>query len=190
MVGQPTGMTVVVGVDEIPESLAAIQLAGREAEYRGVRLVAVMAYSSSNGSSTNGSYSSSYNNGSNGSAGALAVRPSATSRSAEQQRQTATVTLRDAVMQALGTKADDAELRVVAGMLGRAVVDIARTLNAQLVVLTTRRERTPSRKLGPVSQYMLRSAASPVSHYVLRNAPSPVLVVPDNSKTHLLSRGT
>ena len=38
-------MTVVVGVDEAGRSLTAIQLAAREASYRGAPLIAVMAYS-------------------------------------------------------------------------------------------------------------------------------------------------
>jgi nucleotide-binding universal stress UspA family protein len=46
------------------------------------------------------------------------------------------------------------------------LVQIARSRNAELVVLATRKEHAPSRLLGAVSQY------------VLRNAPCPVLVVP------------
>ena len=50
------------------------------------------------------------------------------------------------------------------------LVEVARSLQARMVVLATRKEHAPSRLLGAVSQY------------VLRDAPCPVLVVPEASK--------
>ena len=52
---------------------------------------------------------------------------------------------------------------------GRALVDTAQSVNAQLIVLATRGEHA-ARLLGAVSQY------------VLRHAPCPVLLVPQASK--------
>jgi nucleotide-binding universal stress UspA family protein len=144
-------MTVVVGVDGSPDSLAAIRLARQEAAYRNVGLTAVIAYPS------------------DATMGAPAGRPLAIPLTPDEQSKTAESMLRQAVSDALGTD-DGVELRAIAGMPGRALVQAARTLDAQLLVLATRREHTPSRLLGPVSQY------------VLRNAPCPVLVVPEASK--------
>ncbi len=144
-------MTVVVGVDGLPDSFAAIRLARREASYRGVGLAAVMAYTSE------------------GALGAPAARPLSTPGTLEEHRQLAEFALRQAVSDALGD-ADDVELRVEAGVPGRVLVQTARALDAEIMVLSTRKEHAPSRLLGAVSQY------------VLRNAPCPVLVVPEASK--------
>jgi nucleotide-binding universal stress UspA family protein len=153
-------MTVVVGVDGMPESLAAIRLARQEAAYRGTDLVAVMAYSD------------------NAAMGAPAVRPLSSPRTLQEQRELAEATLRGVVRNALaartapgtgaGTGAGDDQVRIltVAGLPGRVLVETARELDAELVVLASRKGRSPSRLLGAVSQY------------VLRNAPCPVLVVP------------
>ena len=145
-------MTVVVGVDGAHGSDAAIRPAAREARYRNAPLLAVMAYS---GETT---------------LGAPAARPVATLRTAEDERVIVEETLRDAVRDALGDQAGEVEYRVVAGIAGRALVEAARTADAELVVLSTRGEGGVSRLLGAVSQY------------VLRHAPCPVLVVPDASK--------
>jgi nucleotide-binding universal stress UspA family protein len=144
-------MTVVVGVDGLPGSYAAIRLARQEAACRGVSLTAVMAYTSDSA------------------LGAPAGRPLSIPRAVDEQRQIAESILRQAVIAALGS-ADDVTLEVVAGAPGRALVHVAQTRNAEMVVLATRKEHSPSRLLGPVSQY------------VLRNAPCPVLVVPEASK--------
>jgi nucleotide-binding universal stress UspA family protein len=146
-------MTVVVGVDGSPDSHAAIRIAWEEASLRGVTLVAVMAYSSAEGT-----------------LGAPAARPLATPRSPAEDRALAESTLRSVVKAALGPDDGGIESRVEAGAPGRVLVDTARTLDAVMVVLSTRKEHTPSRLLGAVSQY------------VLRNAPCPVLVVPEASK--------
>jgi nucleotide-binding universal stress UspA family protein len=55
----------------------------------------------------------------------------------------------------------------VADLPGRALVHVAQTVNAQLVVLAAR--HGIARVLGTVSQY------------VLRNAPCPVLTVPETT---------
>ncbi len=144
-------MTVVVGVDGLPESFAAIRLARQEAAYRGVGLAAVMAYTSESALGTPG------------------ARPLSIPGAPDEQRQLAESALRQAVRDALGD-ADDVELRVVAGVPGRVLVQTARALDADIMVLATRKEHAPSRLLGAVSQY------------VLRNAPCPVLVVPEASK--------
>lgn len=145
-------MTVVVGVDVSPDAYAAIRLARREADYRGVRLIAVMA---------RGPESSSL--------GAPAARPLST-RSAGEERKLAESTLRLAIHDALGGEDSSIERRVVTGVPGRVLVETARTTSAELIVLTNRREKATSRLLGAVSQY------------VLRNAPCPVLVVPEASQ--------
>ena len=101
--------------------------------------------------------------------GTPAARPIATPKAMVEQRTTAESALRQAVTDALGSD-DGVALRVESGVPGRVLVHTARVLDAELVVLATRREHTPSRLLGAVSQY------------VLRNAPCPVLVVPEASK--------
>ena len=143
-------MSVVVGVDVTPDSYAAIRLGQQEASLRGTELVAVMAVSE-------------------GACGTPAGRPRATPRSPAEDQVIAESTLGSVVEAALGTL-DGVELLVEAGAPGRVLVDVARARNAVMLVLSARRERTPSRLLGAVSQY------------VLRNAPCPVLVVPEASK--------
>ncbi len=140
-------MTVVVGVDGSSDSLAAIRLAKQEASYRGVGLTAVMAFISDT------------------TLGTPAARPIATPKALDEQRMATEVMLRQAVAKALGSD-DGVMLRVEPGAPGRVLVHTARKLDADLVVLATRKEHAPSRLLGAVSQY------------VLRNAPCPVMVVP------------
>ncbi len=144
-------MSVVVGVDGTPDSYAAIRLGHEEARLRGTELVAVMAYSGE---------------GALGTPGGL---PLTTPRSPAEDQKLTESTLDSVVKAALG---DDSGvvLRVVSGPPGRVLVDTARVHQAVMVVLSARKERTPSRLLGAVSQY------------VLRNAPCPVLVVPEASK--------
>ncbi len=144
-------MSVVVGVDGTPNSYAAIRQGHEEAKLRGTELVAVMAYSGE------------------GALGTPAARPLSTPRSPAEDQKLAESTLDSVVKAALG---DDGGvvLRVEAGQPGRVLVETARVHQAVMVVLSARKERTPSRLLGAVSQY------------VLRNAPCPVLVVPEASK--------
>ncbi|MGO9221257.1 MAG: universal stress protein [Streptosporangiaceae bacterium] len=72
--------------------------------------------------------------------------------------------LRDATLDALGPQAAQVELRLMRGLAGRALVDAARTLSAQLLVVSSRGEHAMPWLLG--------------SQHVLRNSPCPVLVVP------------
>jgi nucleotide-binding universal stress UspA family protein len=139
-------MSVVVGVDGTEASWAAVQLAAQKACSRQAPLIAVMAYS---GERT---------------LGAPAGQPIATLGTGGDQRTAAESSLRNLVIEALGKQADHVELRVVAGIAGRQIVEAAREARAQLIVLATR--GSMSLLLGTVSQY------------VLRKAPCPVLVVP------------
>jgi nucleotide-binding universal stress UspA family protein len=139
--------TVVVGVDGTSSSRAAIRLAAREAGYRQAPLVAVMAYTS------------------NPALGAPAARPLSSLHTADDERFAAQAELHNAVADALGDQAGGVELRTVLGQAGRNLVDVARKVNAQLIVLASR--SGASTLLGSVSQC------------VLRKAPCPVLVVPE-----------
>ena len=88
---------------------------------------------------------------------------------ASDERLAAETALRDTVAAALGDEADRVELRAALGLAGRNLVDTARKVNAQLIVLAGR--GSTSMLLGTVSQY------------VLRRAPCPVLVVPEGLET-------
>jgi nucleotide-binding universal stress UspA family protein len=136
--------SVVVGVEDGGVSRTAIKMAAQEARFRHVRLIAVMAYSGDR---------------------AVAGRPAAPLRTEGEERLVAESALRDAVADALGKEADRVELRTALGLAGRNLVDTARRVNAQLIVLAGR--GSTSMLLGTVSQY------------VLRKAPCPVLVVPE-----------
>ena len=139
-------MSVVVGVDGTAASRAAIRIAAQEARYRRAPLIAVMAYSGQRA------------------LGAPAGQPVAAPGPGGDERGAAESSLRDLITEALGNQADHVELRVVAGTAGRQIVEAAREVRAQLIVLATR--GSMSMLLGTVSQY------------VLRKAPCPVLVVP------------
>ncbi|HTT54404.1 MAG TPA: universal stress protein [Streptosporangiaceae bacterium] len=140
-------MTVVVGVQGHTWSRAAIQAAAQEARFRGTKLVAVAAYSTGHG------------------AAAPAARPAAGLRTPGEERAGAEEMLQAAVLDALGQDAAGAELRVMQGGPGRTLVEAARQLGADMVVLGSPGEGAKSWLLG--------------SQYVLRNAPCLVLVVPD-----------
>jgi len=135
-----------VGVKRSADSRAAIRLAAQEALYRDTTLVAVMAYPAQRGWSP-------------------AVRPGAERLTRADDRAVAEGLLREAVSDALGDAAGRVDHRVVADLPGRALVHLAQTVNAQIIVLATR--QGIARVLGTVSQY------------VLRNAPCPVLTVPE-----------
>ena len=139
-------MTVLVGVKRSADSRAAIRLAAQEAFYRDTTLIAVMAYPAERGWSP-------------------AVKPGATSLTRADDRAIAGNLLREAVSDALGDAAGRVEHRVVADLAGRALVHVAQTEDAQLLVLAAR--EGIARVLGTVSQY------------VLRNAPCPVPTVPE-----------
>ena len=147
MTTEPEPGGVVVGVDGGGASRTAIKMAAQEARYRGVPLIAVMAYSGE------------------GAVEAPPGRPVATLRTGVNERGGAESALRAAVVDALGAGAGRVELRTALGLAGRNLVDVARGVNAQLIVLAGR--GSTSMLLGTVSQY------------VLRKAPCPVLVVPE-----------
>jgi nucleotide-binding universal stress UspA family protein len=146
MMTEPGRPTVVVGVEGGRGSRTAIKLAAQEARYRDAPLIAVMAYSGDR-------------------AVPPAGQPLASLHTAGEERLVAESALRDAVVDALGEEADRVELRTVLGLAGRNLLDTARRVNAQLIVLAGR--GSASMLLGTVSQY------------VLRKAPCPVLVVPE-----------
>lgn len=133
---------VLVGVDGSDASRAAIQLAAREARYRGAPLIAVQAYSGERVF------------------GAPAALPVATLRNAEDERAEAESSLRDAVRDVLGDEAAKVEVLAVLGLAGRKIVETAHKVNAQLIVLAT--QGSTSLLLGTVSQYVLRKAPCPV----------------------------
>jgi nucleotide-binding universal stress UspA family protein len=137
-----------VGVEGTGTSRATIQAAAQEARCRDATLIAVMAYSGERP------------------LGAPAARPVATLRTTSDERLASETALRNAVAAALGDEADRVELRTALGLAGRNLVDTARKVNAQLIVLAGR--GSTSMLLGTVSQY------------VLRRAPCPVLVVPES----------
>lgn len=138
--------TVVVGVKGTGESRAAIRLAAQEARYRDAALVATMAFRTDSAM------------------GAPAGRPPSVARTAVDWRTAAASALRDEVVDALGDEAEEVELRTVPGLAGRTLVDTARKVNAELIVLAGR---------GAAA-----TVPGTVSQYVLRRAPCPVLVVP------------
>jgi nucleotide-binding universal stress UspA family protein len=142
---------VLVGVvDGSAASRAAIVAAAREASYRSAPLIAIQAYSGEQ------------------------IRPGADPVSgapaAEEDRRAAEAGVRDAVRGVLGPeRAARVQVRTVLGLAGRKIVETARQVDAQLIVLATHGSR--SMLLGTVSQY------------VLRRAPCPVLVVPPRTGT-------
>ena len=146
MTTDPERLPIVVGVDGTGRSRATIQAAAQEARCRDATLIAVMAYSTERPLG-------------------MAARPVATLAVASDERLAAETALRDAVADALGDEAGRVELRTALGLAGRNLVDTARKVNAQLIVLAGR--GSTSMLLGTVSQY------------VLRRAPCPVLVVPE-----------
>jgi len=139
--------SVVVGIKETGNSRAALRLAAQEARYRDATLIAVMAY------------------GGNPALGSPAGRPVAAPVTADEERVAAEWALGDALADALGDQAERVERRLVPGQAGRSLVDVARTVGAQLLVLAG--GGTTSVLPGTTSQY------------VLRKAPCPILVVPD-----------
>jgi len=148
MTAEPERPPIVVGVDGTGRSRATIQAAAQEARCRDATLIAVMACSAERAP------------------GMPAARPVATLAVASDERLAAETALRDAVADALGDEAGRVELRTALGLAGRNLVDTARRVNAQLIVLAGR--GSTSMLLGTVSQY------------VLRRAPCPVLVVPES----------
>jgi nucleotide-binding universal stress UspA family protein len=142
-------MSVIVGVEGAAGARASIRLADQEATYRGTRLIAVITHDTERA------------------AGAPAAGPPGSMRTATDERLAAETQLRAAVVDALGERAAGVELRVLPGLAGRVLVDLARDRGAELIVLTA--SSTFAHLLGAMSQY------------VLRHAPCPVLIVPDDT---------
>jgi nucleotide-binding universal stress UspA family protein len=140
-------MTVLVGVQGAAGSRAAIRAAAEEAGFRQTKLVAVTAYSGEQ-------------------AAAPAARPVGALRTSAEERAQAESLLQEATLEALGADAGQVELRVMQGVPGRSLVEAARLVGAELLVLATRADGVLSWLLG--------------SQYVLRNAPCPVLLVPEH----------
>jgi nucleotide-binding universal stress UspA family protein len=139
-------MAVVVAVDVAAGAAEAIRQAATEAQWRDEPLVAVTAYRT------------------NHAAGAPGGRPISTLRTAAEDAAFAETMLRDAVRDALGDEASEVELRVVPGVVGHAIIEAAREVQAHLIVLA-----------GRASISVLPAG---FSQYVLRNARCPVMVVP------------
>jgi nucleotide-binding universal stress UspA family protein len=109
-------MTVVVGVDGSPPSRTALRLAAQEARCRQVPLIAVSAYEPPLGKPAGG-------------------YPIGTLHTGDDERTTTESALRDAVSKELGDQADQADLRVSEGLAGHVIVETARQMHAQLIVL-------------------------------------------------------
>jgi nucleotide-binding universal stress UspA family protein len=142
-------MSVVVAVDESGGCRTAIRLAASEASWRQAQLVAVTAYRSDR------------------TAGVPGGRPLSTLRTLDDDRAAAELALSDVVADAIGDQAAEADLRVVPGLAGRAIIDAARDVRADLIVLAARSG--------------ISMLPGTVSQYVLRNARCPVLVVPSGA---------
>jgi nucleotide-binding universal stress UspA family protein len=138
---------VVVGVGGSGSGRAAIQLAATEAGYREAPLIAVTAYGTAR------------------SVRPPALRSAATPPGPAEEQAVAESKLGEQLVAALGDQAVSAELRAIPGLAGRKLVETARAVDAQLIVLAS-----------GLSTSIL---AGMISQYVLRNAPCPVLVVPD-----------
>jgi nucleotide-binding universal stress UspA family protein len=140
-------MTVIVGVDNSEASKAALRLAAQEAQWRQASLVAVSAYELPIGPP--GGF------------------PSSAMHTQSEERAAAEAELRATVDHELGAEADQASVRVSAGLAGRVIIEAAREAHAQLIVLATH----PGRSVVPGT----------VSQYVLLKARCPVTIVPDES---------
>src|SRR5947209_5509520 len=117
MTTEPEPGTIVVGVEEGGSYRTTIKTAAQEARYRDAPLIAVIAYSGERA------------------LGAPAVRQVASLLTVGEERLAAETALRDAVVDALGDDADKVELRIVLGLAGRNLIETARKVNAQLIVL-------------------------------------------------------
>jgi len=143
-------MPIVVAVDGSAGSGAALRLAEREAQCRQTSLLAVIAYRAERA------------------AVMPAGKPMGSLRTGEEEREAAELLLRDAIVSALGERADSVLTRVVDGPAGKAVVDTARAERAELIVLAAR----PGLSVIPGT----------VTQYVLRNAGRPILIVPTSGQ--------
>lgn len=134
-------VTVVVGIDNSEASKAALRLAAQEARWRQAPLVAVSAYEPPIGP-----------------AGGF---PGAAMHTEGEERATAEASLRATVDSELGNQTGSTELRISAGLAGRVIIETAREMHAQLVVLAAHAGMTVVP--GTVSQYVLLKARCPVT---------------------------
>ena len=124
-------MTAVVAVQDRARSRAAIRAAAQEAAFRQAKLIAVIAYSA------------------DGAVVAPAARPvGGALRTADEEQAHAEDVLRDATLDALGSAAAQVELMVMHGLPGRSLVDAARTLGAELLVVGSRSDKAITWLLG------------------------------------------
>jgi nucleotide-binding universal stress UspA family protein len=100
-------VTVVAGVDGSANSYAAIRLAAQEAGYRQAPLIAVDGVQRQSRARAPGG------------------QPVATLGTGADERAAAESSLREAVAGALGPQADQVQLRVMAGVPGRQLVEAA-----------------------------------------------------------------
>jgi nucleotide-binding universal stress UspA family protein len=142
MTESPQSSAVVVAVQGAQDSRNAIRLAAKEADFRGVPLIAVSAYNA------------------NPVLGAPAARPVGSFHSSGDKQRNAESALHHAVVDALGDRAGGVEQRIVPGPAGRSLVVTANAVNAGLLVLASR--GTSSALPGSVSQYVQRKAPCPV----------------------------
>ena len=93
--------------------------------------------------------------------------PGAAMHTQGEEQATAEAELRATVDHELGDEAEQAKVRVSAGLAGRVIIEAAREAQAELIVLAAH----PGRSLVPGT----------VSQYVLLKARCPVTIVPDES---------
>ena len=138
-------MTVIVGVDNSEASKAALRLAAQEARWRQASVVAVSAYELP--------------------LGPVGGFPGAALHTQGEEQATAEAELRATVDHELGDDAGQAKVRVSAGLAGRVIIEAAREVQADLIVLAAH----PGKSAVPET----------VSQYVLLKARCPVTIVPD-----------
>ena len=148
-------MTVIVGVDSSEASKAALRLAAQEARWRQASVVAVSAYELP--------------------LGPVGGFPGAALHTQGEEQATAEAELRATVDHELGDDAGQAKVRVSAGLAGRVIIEAAREVQADLIVLAAH----PGKSAVPGT----------VSQYVLLKARCPVTIVPDESTEEKASGG-
>jgi nucleotide-binding universal stress UspA family protein len=148
-------MTVIVGVDSSEASKAALRLAAQEARWRQAPVVAVSAYELP--------------------LGPVGGFPGAALHTQGEEQANAEAELRATVDHELGDDAGQAKVRVSAGLAGRVIIEAAREVQADLIVLAAH----PGKSAVPGT----------VSQYVLLKARCPVTIVPDESTEEKASGG-
>ena len=147
--------TVIVGVDSSEASKAALRLAAQEARWRQASVVAVSAYELP--------------------LGPVGGFPGGALHTQGEEQATAEAELRATVDHELGDDAGQAKVRVSTGLAGRVIIEAARVVQADLIVLGAH----PGKSAVPGT----------VSQYVLLKARCPVTSVPDESTEEKASSG-